>query len=112
MIYYLTLDVRCYRPNWVFEEHNKIKYSTPGYRIYVDKDLLVERSWVWEGNNYITENVFVELPEGESGHSLRLEPALANPAQAKFSISNPTINGHSMPLVWRDDFFLDLGFNT
>ena len=111
MIQYLTVDVRCFQPNWVFEEHN-LKYSTPSYRIYIDNDLLIERNWVWSGNQYISENLIVELEPGTSGHSLKLEPALLNPAQARFNIYNPTLNGRSLPLRWRDDFFLDIGFDT
>lgn len=111
MVDHITLDVLCFQPNWVFEPHNK-KYSKPAYRIYIDGHLLIERTWVWGGHQYVTENLLVELHKENTSHHLKLEPVLLNPAQAKFNLFNPTFNGRSMPLNWRDDFFLEISFDT
>lgn len=44
----------------------------PVYRLYVDKELLTERTFVWPGNEqYIKEHVIVELDPGT--HSIEVE---------------------------------------
>jgi len=44
----------------------------PVYRVYVDNDLLTERSFIWPGNKeYVKENILVNLSAGE--HSIIVE---------------------------------------
>jgi len=48
--------------NWNF-------YNYPYYRIYVDNDLITERSWIWVNNDYyLNENLSLDLELGE--HSI------------------------------------------
>ena len=47
-------------------------YRAPGYRVYVDGDLITERSFIWSGeDNYIKERAFVNLCSGR--HYLKLD---------------------------------------
>ena len=66
--------------------------SPPVYRIYVDKDLLTERSFIWNpSETYIEELVTVFLEAGP--HSMRVEH-VGNDS-ADFVVENFKINGKS-----------------
>jgi hypothetical protein len=67
------------------------------YRIYVDDDLITERTYIWvnaTGPNmsgrYIRENIWVNLRTGE--HELRIE----SPDKVQFSMSNLKIDNQPM----------------
>lgn len=46
--------------------------TSPRYRVYVDRDLLTERDFVWSGSDtYIREHIIVNLQSGT--HSLKIE---------------------------------------
>jgi hypothetical protein len=80
----LKLDVRC-------------KYEkTPAiYRIYVDNDLITERTWywnrpeAWRTEHVITENIETVLTLGR--HKLVFEPIDSHPDN--FYLHNFTLNG-------------------
>jgi hypothetical protein len=83
----LFVEVHCTQPQWVFQERNQ-QYSTPIYRIYVNDDLLTERTWIWTPDNtFIKEDMWVQLGK-QVTYSLKLVPVLKNPAQAKFMLMN------------------------
>lgn len=85
----LTVEVHCQQPQWVFRGHNK-QYATPIYRIYVNADLLTERTWIWTADStFIKEDIWVQLGKGIK-YSLKLEPVLKNQSQAKFLLKNFT----------------------
>jgi hypothetical protein len=43
------------------------------YRVYIDDDLITERSFIWDKNdNYILEHIFVLLAPGT--HRIKVEP--------------------------------------
>lgn len=51
---------------------DEIVSELPKYRIYVDNDLLVERTFVWEWNkNFIQENLIINVESGI--HTLKIE---------------------------------------
>jgi hypothetical protein len=61
----------------------------PAYRIYVDEDLLTERSWAWPAyNTYVRERIEVNVEPGE--HRLDLVDCSNN---GVFYLKNITING-------------------
>ena len=87
----LNLDVICTRPNWVFVNFYKDfeVFQNPIYRLYVNSDLITERTWIYDNSiKSIHENVWIRLPEGPT-HSVRLEPVMKMPSQAKFLLFNP-----------------------
>jgi len=86
----LRVQVHCLQPNWIEHENSR-------YRLYVNDDLITERTWIWPMNTYIEEEVLVEVPEGLS-HTVRLETILENPRSlTQFGFQNFYINGWPKP---------------
>lgn len=89
----LLVEVHCYIPDWVFLPYNQQQTRTNIYRLYLDNDLLTERTWAWDYTRiYIEEDVWIRVERNKS-YNLILEPVLDNPAQAKFRFSNFHIKG-------------------
>ena len=76
----LTVEVHCLKPSWVNHENNK-------YRIYVNDDLLTERTWIWELNTLINENIWVIIP-ATSANTVRLEQIIQDKSVAQFALRN------------------------
>ena len=76
----LTVEVHCLIPSWVNYENNK-------YRIYVNDDLLTERTWIWELNTLINENIWVII-SATSTNTVRLEQILQDKSVAQFALRN------------------------
>lgn len=63
--------------------------QNPAYRVYVDDDLLTERSWVWPTYEvYIKEIIEVDLEPGT--HYLRIDQIAGT---GKFTTKNFVVNG-------------------
>lgn len=74
----LTVDVYCNRSE-----------GEPGYRVYVDDEMLTERSWVWPSYEvFIRENVEVNLEPG--AHRLEVRE-MGN--DSVFFTKDMTVNG-------------------
>ena len=84
----LKVQVHCLRPSWVDFENNK-------YRLYVDNDMITERSWIWNTKTLLDENIWVEL-ELDTEHSIKIVPVL-DPINSfvKFTLKNLRINNNS-----------------
>ena len=76
----LTVEVHCLMPSWVNHENNK-------YRLYVNDDLLTERTWIWELNTLINENIWVIIP-ATSANTVRLEQIIQDKSVAQFALRN------------------------
>jgi len=75
---HIKVDVNCH---W--------SETPPAYRIYVDSDLLTERTFSWPGyQNYIRENLICNLNPGI--HSVRIENCSAN---GSFTLTNLEVEG-------------------
>lgn len=75
----ITLDVYC----------DTTQHGTPVYRVYVDNDLLTERSWIWPAYEiFIQENLEVDIEPG--AHQVRIENC---GAETVFRPRNLTVNG-------------------
>jgi hypothetical protein len=59
----------------------------PIYRVYVDNDLLTERDFIWH-NNYICENIIVNLEPGM--HTVKIEQTTA---YGTITAKNIRVNG-------------------
>jgi hypothetical protein len=83
----LAVDVLC---DWLGYE--------PAYRVYVDDDLLTERTYIW-GNRYeyVREHLSVLLEPGQ--HTLVVEPVKNQASQSQFTLLNFTINNQPAELV-------------
>lgn len=81
----LIFEVHCQRPPWGII--NPIsKFNDSRYRIYVDDDLITERSWTWD-NIFLKESVWIKSING-CDHILKIEPVVCIPEQAVFTIDN------------------------
>jgi hypothetical protein len=75
----LTFQVHCYYSG-----------ANPRYRIYVDEDLITERTFVWNSDNqYIEEHVIIDAPIGQ--HTLRVENV--DPSLGTFTVENILLDG-------------------
>jgi hypothetical protein len=82
----LIFEVHCRRPPWGII--NPIsKFSDSRYRVYIDNDLITERSWIWDNNIFLKESVWIKSIEG-CDHVLKIEPVVCIPEQAVFSVDN------------------------
>ncbi len=82
----ITVEVHCIRPLW--GQYNIIKkYSDSRYRIYINNDLITERSWVWNNDTFIVENVWIHADK-DNEYSLKLKHVVTIPEQAKFRLQN------------------------
>ena len=82
----LIFEVQCRRPPWGII--NPIsKFSDSRYRVYIDNDLITERSWIWDNNIFLKESVWIKSIEG-CDHVLKIEPVVCIPEQAVFSVDN------------------------
>lgn len=86
----LRVQVHALKPNWIEHENNR-------YRLYVNDDLITERTWIWNLNTYVEEELLVDVPEKIS-HTVRLETILDNPRSlAQFGLQNFYVNGWPKP---------------
>lgn len=77
----LTVDVMC---DWMA--------YPPSYRVYVDGDLLTERSYIWDNEHeFVREHLAVTLSPGT--HTLVIEPVIKPENLAVFKTKNFCING-------------------
>jgi hypothetical protein len=82
----ITADIYC--------DHNfrPLEFATDGeksYRVYVNDDLITERTYIWHNNEYfVRENIVVRLPAGE--HKFKVVPAY--PFFNVFFFKNFTVN--------------------
>lgn len=61
----------------------------PAYRVYVDNDLITERTFIWPGfQNYVRETFAIAVKHGE--HQLRVENL--NPESAKFTVKRVRVD--------------------
>jgi hypothetical protein len=85
----LKVQVQVLQPTWV--EHTNSKY-----RLYVNNDLITERTWIWNFDTVIDENIWVNVPPHIS-HSIRLEPILDPKMMAQFGLRNFRVNDWPKP---------------
>lgn len=79
------------------EIHCEWDQQAPVYRVYVDQDLLTERTYRWiNPEQFVCERIIVNLEPGI--HKLEIQSV--NPAdQSKFSVRNVHVNHQLVPYV-------------
>ena len=82
----LTFEIHCQRPPWGIENRFS-KFTNNRYRIYINNDLITERSWIWDNNIFLKESVWIKSIT-DLQHILKIEPIVCIPEQAKFSVNN------------------------
>lgn len=85
----IKVQIHCLKPSWVDYEKNK-------YRLYINDDMLTERSWIWSINTVIDEDIWVSLAPN-TVNLIRLESIL-DPVEsiAKFSLMNLRVNNNAI----------------
>jgi hypothetical protein len=91
---HIIVEVHCDRPAWA-EMHWEEKYRDSRYRLYVDDDLITERTWIWNNSTFLQENLWVNI-DPLATHTLKLESVTHIPEQAKFSLESPLIDGGNL----------------
>jgi hypothetical protein len=85
----LTADVYCHRSE-----------GGPSYRIYVDDEMLTERSWIWPAyETFVRELVEVDVAPG--AHRLKIVECNCHPV---FELRDITANGE--PIAASGVFFV------
>lgn len=82
----LTFEIHCQRPPWVIK--NPLgNFTDSRYRVYVDDDLITERSWLWDNNIFLKENIWINTSI-QTQHILRIKPVVCISEQAMFTVNN------------------------
>jgi|APFre7841882793_1041355.scaffolds.fasta_scaffold11124_2 hypothetical protein len=78
--------------------------NTPAYRLYVDDNLITERTFIWDHNvDCVREQLAVQFEPGE--HSLYIESATPN--FHGFYYQKIKINGKTPQLITSNVFLVD-----
>ena len=102
----ILIDIHCARPSWTIIPLNS-QILIPIYRIFVNDDLITERSWLWDDEKLIREEIWVELDPAIS-HKIKLQPILKAAGTAKFKIDNLVVN--DSPAIVQDINDLEVSF--
>jgi hypothetical protein len=82
----LIFEVHCQRPPWGI--NNPVsKFVDSRYRVYVNDDLITERSWIWDNNTCLKESMWINSVNNLQ-HILKIEPVVYAPEQAVFTLDN------------------------
>ena len=87
---HITIQVQCVKPSWIGYEKNN------NYRLYVNDDLVTERTWLWDINTVIEENIHLAVDPG-TAVTLRLDPILSPNSVAQFGLRVLKVNGWPRP---------------
>ena len=85
-VHQLTIDILCDIPSWI-QLHPDIEFRNTFYRLYLDQDLLTERTWDFGNHVYVREHMWITSTSGQE-HTFRLTPIVKSKTQAKFSLRN------------------------
>jgi hypothetical protein len=86
----ITVEVHALQPQWIVTEKSK-------YRLYVNDDLITERTWIWDSQTFIEEDMQINAEIGIS-NNIRLELIKSNPMHlSQFGLQNLKINGWPKP---------------
>ena len=77
----LTVDVECIRScRSILNKHQIL------YRLYINDDLLTERTWIWRNNVHINENIWVDITKTSILSIQQL--VVGDSEEGKFKLSN------------------------
>lgn len=82
----INFDVKCYRPIWAMG-HSEPELRESFYRLYLDNELITERTWIWLNKTFLNESICVKLDQ-RFIHNLKLIPIIKFPDQAIFKLDN------------------------
>ena len=77
----LTVDVHCIRS--CLDILNRADQTL--YRLYINNDLLTERTWIWRNSICIKENIWVYT---KTTNLLTIQPIIVSREQVMFTLNN------------------------
>jgi hypothetical protein len=84
----ISVQVHALQPRWIDIEQ-------PKYRLYINDDLITERTWGWDQQTYIEETLWAEVDHGIS-YTIRLELIKSDPFHlSQFGLQNLYVNEES-----------------
>jgi len=86
---HIIVEVHCVRPPWA-ELHRDEKYRDSRYRLFIDDDLITERTWIWNNSTFLQENLWSNI-DRSIAHTLKLEAVTHLPEQAQFNLQSMTL---------------------
>lgn len=78
----LSVEIHCNQPNWA-----KMQPIDPSYRLYLNNDLVTERTWKFGESCFINEEMYANLTH-EQPCVIELEPLIKIPGFAEFYMTN------------------------
>jgi hypothetical protein len=102
----ILIDIHCSRPSWALEQLNA-NVLFPIYRIYINNDLITERTWLWDDEKLIRENIWAEL-DTSAVHKIKLQPILKIAGMARFKVDNLLVD--NTPAAIQDFNDLEVSF--
>jgi len=92
----ITVQVHCLKPSWISYEKNK-------YRLFINDEMLVERSWIWDINTVIHEDIWVDLAP-TTVNSISIESILEpGDSTAKFLLMNLKVNNDPVVIDYNSE---------
>jgi hypothetical protein len=86
----IKIQIHALQPRWIELEQAR-------YRLYVNNDLITERTWTWDIDTVIEENVCVNVAP-KVNHSIRLECIKVEKGHlTQLGLRNFSLNGIEFP---------------
>lgn len=82
----VDVEVHCLQPSWANMEKCY-------YRLYLNDELMTERTWAWDMNTVINESLIIDVDKGIN-HVVRVEVIKSTPtALTQLALRNIRVNG-------------------
>lgn len=85
----IVVQIHCLQPSW-------IEFEKPKYRLYINDDLITERTWIWNFNTFIEEDLWASVPENVN-NLVRIETIKERSHLAQFGLQNFKVGGWPKP---------------
>lgn len=96
----LFVDIHCREEPWAYEL-DSVNYKKPVYRLYLNNELLTERTWTHSEDSFIREEIWVDIPRNFES-TINLEPVMFDDKQATFGIDNLHSSNVNVTVTWRN----------
>lgn len=85
MIAKVEVEVHCLQPSWANVEKC-------AYRLYLNDELMTERTWIWDINTFIDEQMIVDVSPGIN-HVVKVDVIKSTPlAITQLALRNVRVN--------------------
>lgn len=95
----LFVDIHCREEAWAYEL-GSTNYKKPVYRLYLNNELLTERTWIYS-DDLVREEIWVDIPRGFES-TINLVPVMFDDKQATFGLDNLHADNFEVTVTWRN----------